>query len=413
MQVHAVAEGPDDARLWSIEGHLDAWPPWQIDRLPSERKPGEDAGVAAAKERPGSAIALVGGATPLARFFESGSWKSDTETVDGVRATKLSSIAAAALSPETLIAFTIGEGRDERAGLPTIYKATRSFDPELVNADAHAKREYVGTLVTLDGRMVTVNDDDAFPLPSALKTTQGQQFIGPHERFTVVELNDIDDGNGVKCLAAFRAHNGQFVSADRGGDRFLAATRSQRGPWETFILYDMADPGQHSWISTLTGRMWSVEPGGNEFLIANRSEAREWETVFVVGSLGSRLICARGTGRRWAGTPRWRGDRPRPRPGVPLRRARGRGPDARHAPRARVRAPDPLVRPGHHPARRGQRLAPPRPQRVEPLRRPRRAATRVRGLRRPPGRARGRLRATCRRSPCTASRTRPTSRASR
>ncbi|MGL5816683.1 MAG: hypothetical protein ACRCYR_03905 [Phycicoccus sp.] len=284
VQVHAITEGPDDARLLSIEGHLGAWPPWQINRLPLDRAPGPDAGVAAVRERPGSAVALVGGVTPLARFFDSGAWRPDTETVDGVKSTKLSAVAAAALSPETLVAVTIGEGVDEHGVLvPIIYVATRSFDPEVVTADTQTKREYVGSLVTLDGRMVTVNDDDAAFLPSALRTTGGQQLVGPRERFTVLELEDVNDGNGVKCLAAFQAHNGRFVSAVGGGGGVLAATASRRGPWETFILGAMADPGHHSWVSTLTGRLWSVVPGGNEFLTADRSQAGEWETFFVVG----------------------------------------------------------------------------------------------------------------------------------
>ena len=284
VQVHAVTEGAQDARLLSIEGHLGAWSAWQINRIPLASTPGPDAGVAAVQERPGSAIAMVGGVTPQARFFELGSWKPDTETVDGVKATKLSAIAAAALSPETLVACTIGEGVDEHGVVvPTIFTATRSFDPEVVAASAQAKREYVGSLVTLDGRMVTVNDTEAVILPRALKTTADQQFIGPHERFTVLEVEDVKDGNGVKCLAAFQAHNGLFVSAAGGGGGILTATAGQRGPWETFILGAMSDPDQHSWVSTLTGRLWSAEPGGNEFLTADRSQAGEWETFFVVG----------------------------------------------------------------------------------------------------------------------------------
>ncbi|TIC89113.1 hypothetical protein E8D34_00995 [Nocardioides sp. GY 10113] len=284
VQVHAVTEGADDARLLSIEGHLGAWPPWQINRIPLADTPGPDAGVAAVAGRPGAATALVGGGAPLVRFFEAGSWKPETEAVDGLRATSRSAVAAAALSLDTLVAFTVGERPDAHGRpAPTLLTATRSFDPEVTAASTQAQRQYVGSLITLDGRMVTVNDDDAVVLPGALRTTGAEEFIGPRERFTVLELEDVMDGNGEKVLVALRAANGLFVSAAGGGGGALTASATQRGPWETFILGTMADPGRHAWVSTLTGRLWSVEPGGGEFLTADRTVAGEWETFFVVG----------------------------------------------------------------------------------------------------------------------------------
>ena len=74
----------------------------------------------------------------------------------------------------------------------------------------------------------------------------------------------------------------------------------------------------------------------------------------------------------------------RDRPGRP----HDRRPDGGHEPSAGVRAAAAVVRPGGDGSRRGVRVAPPRPQRVEPVRRTRRAAPRVRGLRGLPRRGR-------------------------
>jgi hypothetical protein len=285
LQVHAITEGPFDGRLMSIEGRGRAWPPgWQVNQLPPDATPGLDAGVAAVRVRPGSADALVAARSPVLRFYESGAWQPATERVDGVTATKLSTVAVVDRPSDMLLAFVVGEKRDDSGvARPSIFTATRSFDPEAEIADTQVVRQYTGSLVTLDGRMVTVSDDDAVFAPKTLMTTTGQEFIGPRERFTVLEIKDYNDGWGLKTITAFQAHNGLFVSAVNGGGGLLMATSSQRGPWETFITGPLASPQQSSWIQTTSGKKWSVEPGGGEYLTADRDKVGEWETFFLVG----------------------------------------------------------------------------------------------------------------------------------
>ncbi len=59
---------------------------------------------------------------------------------------------------------------------------------------------------------------------------------GLWETFTVEGVTNAPNGFGTGDQIALRAINGQYVCAESGGGRELAANRHCRGPWETFTL---------------------------------------------------------------------------------------------------------------------------------------------------------------------------------
>lgn len=81
----------------------------------------------------------------------------------------------------------------------------------------------------------------------------------------------------------FRASNGQFVSAEWGGERELRANRNTRGNWERFVLIDLTGgellAGDAVQLRAQNGKYVSADNGG---MIANRSTPGPWETFIVL-----------------------------------------------------------------------------------------------------------------------------------
>jgi hypothetical protein len=96
--------------------------------------------------------------------------------------------------------------------------------------------------------------------------------IGNWETFEIVELG----GNDV----AFKAYNGQFVRAEGGGGGKLKLDRSWIKSHETFEL--IKRDGSKVALRAHNGQYVCAEGGGGRELVANRDHIREWETFEII-----------------------------------------------------------------------------------------------------------------------------------
>jgi hypothetical protein len=86
----------------------------------------------------------------------------------------------------------------------------------------------------------------------------------------------------------FRTTNGQYFCAEAGGGREMTANRVSAGPWETFSVEQLDQPGgpllsgQRIALRTENGHYVCAENGGGQELIANRTSVGPWETFTIV-----------------------------------------------------------------------------------------------------------------------------------
>jgi uncharacterized protein YkwD len=91
--------------------------------------------------------------------------------------------------------------------------------------------------------------------------------------------------------------NGQYVTAENGGNSALIANRSAVLGWETFELINLG--GNERALRSLTNNLYvCAEAQGNQPLIANRSAALGWETFeLITNGDGTVSLRARANGR--------------------------------------------------------------------------------------------------------------------
>ena len=102
--------------------------------------------------------------------------------------------------------------------------------------------------------------------------TASRNRIEEWETFEIIELGDDN--------VAFKAYNGQFVRAERGGGGKLKPDKSWIKSHETFALLKRG--GNKVALRANNGQYVCAEGGGGRELLANRDHIREWETFEVI-----------------------------------------------------------------------------------------------------------------------------------
>ncbi len=160
VQVHAVSDGAEDDRLWSITGTDEHWPDHWDPHGPLSMP--TTAGIAATA-RPGGESMLVAASTPMrAESFVRGAWLQPPEVVDGLEFGEFGSLAVVARDPDAVVVIAI----DIYGQLRVI---TRSFDPNQNLADKQPIGVYVAAFVSPSSRFVSCRDDHGlWPQPAVL-----------------------------------------------------------------------------------------------------------------------------------------------------------------------------------------------------------------------------------------------------
>ncbi|MFD9548666.1 hypothetical protein ACFWBG_14855 [Nocardia salmonicida] len=259
IQLSVVTEGPGDGRIWTIVGQPDQWPtPWEPH---PDVGLAEDGGVAAARSTPGVSE-LVAAATPLAaRSYANGAWTGQPIRVPGQPpATNNRTVAAVFRSATVLDVFAVADGK--------IHRITRSFDPDVVQTDAQARKQYRARIVASGGRFVRVSED---PLTRDLLIAD-EYLPTPATVFTIDELAYYTSW-GTRTVVSIRAHDGRYVMALDGGGEWLRVGAAALGPWEKFVV---TTSGGTSTLMALGGHYWSAQ-GGDSWLLCDRVAVGPWE----------------------------------------------------------------------------------------------------------------------------------------
>ncbi|GAA3201940.1 PQQ-dependent sugar dehydrogenase [Dactylosporangium siamense] len=121
-----------------------------------------------------------------------------------------------------------------------------------------------------NGQYVTADDGGNSPLIA------NRGAVGPWEQFDVVDLGD--------GFVALRAHaNGQYVCAENGGNSPLIANRGAVGAWERFQIVHNGD-GSVSLKAGVNNQYVAAENAGAGALIANRGAIGSWEEFDLITS---------------------------------------------------------------------------------------------------------------------------------
>jgi hypothetical protein len=268
LQVHAVSEGSPDARLWTIERTNGTWDGAWTAHLP-EMFPAT-AGIAATRPAPGSAFVAAAATPMLLRSYSTGSWQKQWTFVDGLGMSDTSSIAAVSRDPGSVDILALGSDAQ-------LYVITRSLNPGAALANRQVIASYPAAFISDGGRFVSAQPD------GTILADRGQ--LGPWETFTILELEDSDNGVN-QTLIAVQAHTGRYVSAHAGGGSWLLANRHEIRDWELFTM--SAPPGNpdRRVFKALGGHLWCAERGGGSWVTCSRIDIGPWEQ-FELRRLGA------------------------------------------------------------------------------------------------------------------------------
>ena len=110
------------------------------------------------------------------------------------------------------------------------------------------------------------------------------------ETFTLIRLTQrSDDSLSSGDLVCLQAANGQYLTAEGGGGREVAANRGRPGDWETFIIEEVGSgtirSGDQIRLRTPDGKYYMTAEmgpnGGGDVVNMNRTEAAAWETFTI------------------------------------------------------------------------------------------------------------------------------------
>jgi hypothetical protein len=268
VQVHAVSEGPDDERLWSITGTDGQWQRWVshgVVALPDR------AGIAATA-RPAGQSVLAAASTPMrVESFVNGAWVAPPELVPGLQFGAFSSLAVVARDHVSIDVIAVGDDA-------SLHVITRSPDPDQNPADRQKLRSYPAALISAGGRFVSCRD--AWPLFPHGQVLADVYLLQEAERFVVHELEDAGDNQGTKTRVAIETSTGEFIRAWDGGGTLLTGDRRVVGPHEEFRLYRPG--GVLVVLQSMTGHLWTAEGGGGGWVHCRGLSAGEWERFELV-----------------------------------------------------------------------------------------------------------------------------------
>ena len=264
VQVHAVSDGAEDNRLWSITGTDEQWPnhwdPHGVLSMPAT------AGIAATA-RPGGESVLVAASMPMrAESFVRGAWLKPAELVDGLQFGEFSSLAIVARDHASVDVIAV----DVDGHLQVI---TRSFNPDQNLADKQQIGLYPAAFVSPSSRFVSCrNDHGLWPQPAVLADVSRLQEA---ERFMINELQALDAKQGRRTLVAIQTSTGEFIRACGGGGSFLVGDRREFGPHEQFTMTEAGGAGVI--LQSFTGHLWSAPKKGPLVMCTGLSSGN-WES---------------------------------------------------------------------------------------------------------------------------------------
>lgn len=271
IQVHAVTEGANDQRLYSIESPHGSWGAGWFNH--GQVPLADRAALAAVSPSSGRAF-LIGADNPMfVRTFKNNTWPGTATVVDGLTLGPDSSLAAVSREPRSIeVAAIAADG--------TLHVISSSPDPNFVPANLQLIRSYQALMIH-GGAFLS-----ALPFGwGPLTIWNTQQVPGPAEHFVIHELEDASEtiaGKLVtKKLIAVQAVNGKFVTAESGGGSMLIARADKVGNWEKFKLFDHPQNSDFRVIQALGGHAWRADGDGGGLVDCRGLTPLGWEQIAV------------------------------------------------------------------------------------------------------------------------------------
>lgn len=128
------------------------------------------------------------------------------------------------------------------------------------------------------------------------KNPQFREVVVKGQSIASLEMKQLEDINQTSKFTpgcqkvALRAHNGQYVCAEDGGNQDLVANRNTHREWETFEIVELED--NHIALKACNGKFVRAKGGGGGKLIADRYWIKNHETFLLVNR-GSNMIALR------------------------------------------------------------------------------------------------------------------------
>jgi hypothetical protein len=272
IQVHAVTEGANDLRLFSITSTRGVWETGWFNH--GQVPLADRAAVASVTPASGSAF-LIGSDNPMfVRSFKTGAWLGTATYVDGLTLGPDSSIAAVSRDPRSIDVAAVGADG-------SLHVISASSDPNFVPANRQTLRTYEAMLIH-GGAFVSALPF-GFQSPTLWNT---EQVPGPAEKFMIHELQDASETVGgkqvTKTLVAVQAVNGKFVTAESGGGSMLIARADKVGNWEMFKLFTHPQNGDFRVFQALGGHAWRADGDGGGLVDCRGVTPLGWEEFAVV-----------------------------------------------------------------------------------------------------------------------------------
>lgn len=249
IQVHAITDGVNDERMWSIAATDGSWESSWTNHGQVMLNSGS--GIASASHRDGSAI-LVGAADPmLVRRYQTGHWVAGSSSVDGLPVSGFAgTIAAVSRNPTSMLIFAIGT---DDVVHPILY----SDDVNAAPGDRQALATYDVLISHVESGMLVKRQDFGGPLPHGMLWPIVEK-PGASERFTFRQIDTLVDADGEKALLIVQASGGEFLSVSGG---ILLANGTEVNSAELFMMWNAAG-GSGSVFKTFGGYYWSGDPSG-------------------------------------------------------------------------------------------------------------------------------------------------------